>query len=189
MEVFESNKIPDNLQPLTLRLTDWKDYFLDSQCKLMLAKGLNYCIHSNGMRVVGYLMTNKNLFLILRNKGEVQDLMHLLDEYLKIEIHNQLRLRRMLLGKDDEEIDFSWNEELRATFERFPLINQDLIKALSGIPFEKRYYSAEIERIKDLTENNNFCSAPHYENKDWIGPVELDIESWEILIEWLKVEV
>ena len=158
---------------ITLRLSEWKDYFPDLQCKLMLSKGLNHCVDTAGMLILGYLMTKKNLFLILQCSGDIDNQLDSLNTYLMYEIKRDYLWKEILLGKrteNDPAIDFNWNFDENA-FQVFPLVNNELINRLCGKEVSVDYHTVEGELLKDVTINNNFCSVGNYMDDRLIGPV------------------
>lgn len=168
----------NRLNCLSLRLGDWKTSFSDLQCKLMLAKGLNYCIEEDNMAIAGYLMTEKNLFLILRPCETDRDQLVLLDEFLKVEIASGLRWRQSLKG-NAQNYDQEIKKILAAPLWTIaPLVNHDLIQLLCGVYGPDAHQTAAWERLKDLSWNNNFCSVGNYADESLIGPVLVDID-WE----------
>jgi len=132
------------------------------------------------MSIAGYLMTEKNLFLVLRNSGSIKEQLEALNEYLIDEIVREYRWKQMLMGKAQEYDPELGPVSVSPAFKRYPLVNHDVIKILCGKTIDSGYYSAEVEKLKDLTVNNNFCSLGNYKDKELIGPVQVDTEfKWE----------
>lgn len=164
-----------------LKLKGWKKLFPNLQCKLMISKALNYCSKNKGLKLAGYLITDRNLYIVPYNTAsKVDEIICDLELYLKIEIARELKFNKELRKGKPNETDSIQNllEYKRKVFDVFYLLNVNLIEVLTRkIPaVQGDFYNPEMAKIIDMTAQATFCSVPALKS------IELGLETGPVYV-------
>lgn len=159
-----------SVNAVCLIIGPWKKLFTDAQCKLIIAEALNECTCSHGMQIVGYLITERRLFLVLEiQRHDIKDMLQLFYLIVKKEILEDRERHQNLRWGNEEEDRLVEAEKAKDLFRQYFMINDDLVKLITGRPVDLPYYSPHLARLKAMIHNYNFCSAVDYSGA--IGPV------------------
>ena len=161
---------PKNL-PISLIIGSWKEQFTDAQVKLIIAEALNDCTFNHKLHIVGYLITNKKVYLVL--KIVQADLAKMLDVFFekvrKLICQRHDKSRSLDTRTNDEGNIIRLDESSKKLFLQCTLINDHLIKLITGQQVTLPYYDPHLVRLKEQIHNNNYCSALDYSGAK--GPV------------------
>jgi hypothetical protein len=166
---------PDELSihNIGLIIGPWKKLFTDEQTKILIAKALNYCAYHEGMHIVGYLITERRVCLILNiNKTDIKQMLLLFYDSVRHYINKYRDWQKNQHWQIDESVkELVITERFRDLFKQYPLMNDDLVKLITGQKVTLPYYSPHLAILKDRVRNYNFCSAIDYSGAE--GPVYL----------------
>ncbi len=169
----EKNKLVDesSIHAISLIIGAWKRQFTDEQNKVIIAEALNYYTYREGLTIVGYLITNRRICLVLEtDKGDMENMLVMLYEGLKRAVQQYHdRLRNLGLTTYDNKQQEEKNELFTDMFIQRPLVNDYLIRLITGRHVDLPYYNPHLARLKDRLHNYNFCSAIDYSGAR--GPV------------------
>jgi len=151
---------------LILVLSNWKDNFKPLLVKIILAKSLNFCVRNKGLKIVGYLMTQKRMVLCIKcGKEDLEKSISLLREEVRREIKKRwpekLRSEENYLESVTADI---FREQL--------LFNDVLIALITGGKPGLKCYSPYQAKLGDYIRNHKFCSAIDYTGAR--GPVIME---------------
>lgn len=154
---------------VSLIIGSWKNQFPELQCKLMIAKALNECVYKEEMSVAGYLITGTRVCLVLeRTHTDINKALWLFFDCVRKEIR---RYREQ--GNNKSKL-IPIDESAANLFTKYPLVNNHLIRLLTGRPVKLRYYDPHLARLKDKLRNSSFCSLKDYKGAH--GPVIVKVK-------------
>lgn len=149
----------------TLSMQDWVEHFPSNQWKWMVCSVLNGLVETKKLKVLGYWVKDKNLFLIVG--GTVEELAPMLREVnrgLKKEIERAWTYQNELKGTA---------ESLEVYFETYaiggddvfcyqPLTSTKLIRLLLGEDVFALYSDPELQKMQDELRVDTFNSYLFY---------------------------
>jgi hypothetical protein len=170
-QVKNKSDAEPSIQAISLIIGAWKGLFPEEQNKIIIAEALNYYSCSEGLIIIGYLITNRRVCLVLEtDKGNMDKMLTLFYEGLKRAVqqyHDRLIALDMRTYNSKGEIK---KEGLFASmFVQRPLVNDYLIRLITGREVNLPYYNPHLARLKDRLHNYNFCSVIDYSGAK--GPV------------------
>ncbi len=141
-----------------LQTSNWTSAFSDRTVKIIIAEGLNYCTEKEGMRIAGYLITVKILFIVLELRhGNAEELLAAFELWLSRKLREFGKL-----PADDSG---------RPLLIRGVLRDEQLIRLLTGRQVLLPYTDKKLLRLKELVSHADFCSAIDYSGAR--GPVSV----------------
>lgn len=152
-----------------LLIGDWKNEFPEHMCKVMIAEALNYCVYNSGMKIGGYLITRYRVCLVLKIDPVLLNemLQQFYKELRKEIIQHTHRIKNRARGIADRlETKVEMHMSL---FIKYPLLNDMLVRLITGRRVVLPYYSPHLARLKDRINESDFCSAIDYTGAK--GPV------------------
>jgi hypothetical protein len=152
-----------HVHALYLEPGTWKESFTALQYRVMIAEALNYCTCYEGMIICGYLITRRSVSLVLKmDEPEINRTLDVFYDRLKKEIKKLRDPGRIAEWNEDHENRVEAEQVFISLFKRHPLIDERLIKLLTGRPFELPYYDPQLARLKDIISHERFCSVLDY---------------------------
>lgn len=150
----------------------WQNSFTEAQNNIIIAEALNHCICNEGLKLTGYLIAQKRVFLVIKlHKSDLSKKMLMFHHALLNEIRKQLTFLCSLLPDMTQPPRFEL--DLKKIFKQYLLKDQSLIQLITGHRVELPYYDPQLERLKNQVYNNPFCSVIDYSGAK--GPVLIKI--------------
>ncbi|AYL99045.1 hypothetical protein [Mucilaginibacter celer] len=147
---------------LCLVAGDWWRWLGRVQLQLIVTEALNHCVYHEKLHIEGYLITQRAVYLVLHtHKIGPHHLPDVFFERVEKQIENYLDQIR---GHHPGHII-----RAKPLFRLYNLDNFNLIKLITGQGVQLPYYSAALEKLKDLVNRSEFCSAIDYSGAN--GPV------------------
>jgi hypothetical protein len=159
------------IQTIRLEIGLWKQLFVDEQNKLMIAKALNYCVYK-GLHIAGYLITENNVYLVLRIDTEsLIRMLNMFDDTLRKEIKQHQEYIRNHANHHRSDDRFKTGESFIGLFVKHRLYNYKLIQLITGQPVDIPYHDPHLVWLKKRLRSSDFCSVIDYSGAK--GPVEI----------------
>jgi len=155
--------------PLVLLIGDWRNSMRPHDYYIQIAETLTHCISRNKLDVTGYLITGRRLYLVLfilpsELDPQLDFFYEALKENIRKHAHHQGKLPQHHQHEETPAVDL--REKL---FTKLPLLNEQLVKLITGKAVKLPYYSPQLARLKDKIKQHAFCSAIDYSGGK--GPV------------------
>ena len=146
----------------------WRKELPVEQGNVIIAEALNYCVHHKDIKIKGYLITRRRLFLIAKKEKHSWDhILKVFSDQVTWGIYAYEKLKRGC--GNDEEPDWVLPKK---PFKSCPFNNPYIAKLLTGKQIHLAYYNPHIVRLEDQINNYNFCSIIDY--KGGKSPVIVD---------------
>jgi len=143
---------------LILVMGPWKKDIPENQRNIIIATALNDCSYKGYLKVTGYLITNRRVFLILSDTKEVIDqLLELFYKKVALGIHEYEKMISKYTSKEASLL-----EEHDALFKKYPFYNWYIKKLITGQKIALPYYDPHVAKLEDQIRDYNFCSAIDY---------------------------
>jgi hypothetical protein len=170
-----------SIHTVFLLIGPWKKLFPHQQCGIIIAQALNNCACTGAMNIAGYLITKRRVCLVLEiDKEDINRTLMMFYDCVKKEIHQYREwIRSMEVTTNDKSKLITIDESTANLFTRYPLVNDQLVKLITGRQVNLRYYDPHLERLKDRLHNYNFCSAKDYSGAQ--GPVIVKLLSRDVV--------
>lgn len=159
---------PENSRKVycNLLIGRWKCRFSLEQLKLFLVENLNYCVEMEGLRITGYFITGRRLFLILKciedeSSSPLEGFYKQVRQQLRNRWQEFLYYKEVDAGNRDVEI-----------FREDNTVNEVLVKLITGEKVRLDYYSPGVAKLKNYIQNYKYSSALDYSGGK--GPVILE---------------
>ncbi len=153
------------LHKFVLDIESWGKEVPYTQRKVMIAEALNTCTYHRYLKVIGYLITVRKVFLIIETQDyRLEDALRLFYECIADSIHHYLREERELDQERCEEYQEIEEKHIahHDLFKRYPFDNEYLLKLIIGQEIDLLYYSPYLAKLKDQIHDYNYCSALDY---------------------------
>lgn len=175
-EQLAVSKKREHTHKVVLKIGNWRKQLDFNYIKTILAIALNYCCKSHELIINGYLITDQNLYLIIKTNEKSIDTI-----IKKIELQTilLLKINPKELKENKYEISFITDDENiiytphKSLFKIYPLQDEYLIKLITGKKITLPYYDRNLEDLKLMIHNHPFCSAIDYLGA--IGPVHVTL--------------
>jgi hypothetical protein len=159
-----------------LKMGKWKNSFGDYAYKTVIAVALNACVdhHAEDFRaeVKGYLITGKRLFIVWHiAKGEPERVFHFFENRLRAEIRKRKQYEEDHGQGNIQKDEMESHEKL---FEKHGMIEDNLVKLITGHVVNLGYYDPQLARLKAYLHQENFCSVADYRGAK--GPVIVSVK-------------
>jgi hypothetical protein len=170
IEVTSQSDDRPSIHAITLTIGAWKELFPGDQNNIIIADALNYCTCNDGLTIAGYLITNRRVFLVLEiSSAYIESMLVLFYERVRKEIKKKQNVIKGQSWRYESEGQTKTDELFVNLFKQYPLVNDHLIRLITGRSVNLLYYSPHLARLKDRIHNYNFCSALDYSGAK--GPV------------------
>ncbi|HWY37769.1 MAG TPA: hypothetical protein VNY73_04375 [Bacteroidia bacterium] len=146
---------------LLLNIGEWKNNFSEYHYKLLIARALNECVHNERMNIAGYLITKRRVCLVLRiEPGRLDKMLEAFYGRVRKELRvHEERMNLLYPGNRASKANMIPEELYVNPFKKYPLLNDYLVKLITGQKVELPYYNPHLARLKDHIHHYNFCSA------------------------------
>lgn len=162
-------------QKINLTIKDWKGILNIDELKISIAIALNHCCENHRMQLLGYLITDKEVSLII--EGKTKHVEHNLTQFHKELVTSVVSHLKVTDTKGHVLKNWKKHEDgsLSDLFDRGTLHDPNLISLLLGQTVDLPYYSAEAEALQQKIKTHDYCSAIDYSGAE--GPVKVKT-SW-----------
>lgn len=150
---------------LLLVMKSWVKNIPENDRNIIISQALNHCVKHKKVKIIGYLITKRRLFLIIIIKNH--SLQQVLDGFYEQVALGIIQYEKMRAKYRKEA--YLINENYQELFERFPFFNPNIKAIITGQVIKLKYYDPHIARLEDQIKNYNFCSKIDYSGA--IGPV------------------
>jgi lysozyme len=159
------------IHSVSLLIGPWKKLFEEHQYKNMIARALNNCTCDGVLKIVGYLITKTRVCLVLEiEKTDINNALMLFYDSVGREIRQYREQVQVAdITTNDKRKIITIDESHSNLFTRYPLVNDHLVKLITGRRVELSYYDPHLASLKDKLRNSDFCSARDYSGAE--GPV------------------
>jgi len=169
--------------PVFLKMGAWRHLFSEHQRKIIIAEALNTGINDEKLSISGYLITGWSVCLVLMtHKKQLHKILEFFDEYVRKEIakyHRELEEHNLrIYHEDDPFLSVMHKDEL---FEPYMEENDYLVRLITGREVKQLYYDPHVARLKDIVNNERFCSAIDYSGA--MGPVMVKLRYHDDLMD------
>jgi len=169
--------------PVFLKMGAWRHLFSEHQRKIIIAEALNTGINDEKLSIAGYLITEWSVCLVfMAPKKQLHKTLSFFYEYVKKEIakyHNEVEgpgLR--IYNADDPFITIMKPDGL---FEPYTEGSDYLVRLITGRAVKQLYYDPHVARLREIVNNEHFCSAIDYSGA--MGPVMVKLRYHDDLID------
>ncbi len=153
------------LHYLTLVMGSWKKDIPENQRNVIIANALNHCSYKDHLKVVGYLITNRRVFLILKDRKEsIDEILFILYEQVLLGIYEY---EKVVKKYSSRELPTPKGHD--HLFEIYPFYNYYIRRLITGGKIRLPYYDPHLARLEAQIHNYDFCSAIDYSGAK--GPV------------------
>ena len=136
----------------------WRYEIPQEKRNIIIANALNHCTNDKRFYVVGYLITNRRVFLI--GSSETTSFKEVLDYFY---YHVDIGILEYKKEIDKyENHGFSNPKPLKKLFTKYPFYNEHIKSLITGKKVTSIYYDPQLARLKNLIHNSNYCSALDY---------------------------
>lgn len=159
---------------IVLVMKTWTKYFTQEQLYLVLAETLNETILTTKMKLVGYLLYQKRIYLIVESHHNDEDKFVKVFVKLLSQKLSNLAIERNKVEKFlKERANYKDPMEL---FYRYPLDDFNLKLLLKGEVPNLGYYDPKLEMTKNFLRHYNYSSFKNYHHEK--GPVLMFIHPY-----------
>ncbi|EDP97183.1 hypothetical protein U8527_02510 [Kordia algicida OT-1] len=156
MDIEELILLPEHSQLLVMN--SWRHEILHEQRNIIIAEALNSCTVHKGFKLLGYLITNRRLFLI--GSSEVTPFQEVLQYFYHQVSLGIINYKKMLnLYHDDTYLLPKNTDEL---FTKYPFYNVYIRNLITGKEVNSKYYDPRLSRLKNYIHNHKYSSAVDY---------------------------
>lgn len=169
---------------LMLQAGKWKKGFSDRQYKLIVALALNDCTEETGpfdknVQISGYFISKALVCVVfLLNETGISDVTTYFYEKVKRYIRaEQQRTVRMPEWEDDDDDETDNVIPMLAAglFTSKPAADHRIAGLITGQRVTSRYYDPKLERLRKMVQEEIFCSAKDYADKEAKTPVRVTV--------------
>lgn len=157
MDIEELILLKEHAQLLVMN--SWRKDIPEDQRNIIISEALNSCTVELNFNVIGYLITNRRVFLI--GSSETTPFQKILQHFYRqvgLGILNYKNRKRRY-----DEMPYTKLTYPDALFTEYPFYNMYIRRLITGKDVELPYYDPHLERLKDYINGYNYCSALDYE--------------------------
>lgn len=141
-----------------LVMNSWRHEIPHEQRNIIIANALNQCTNDKGFDVLGYLITQRRIFLI--GSSEITPFQEILQYF-----YYQVSTGIAVYLKDHHQYDNAHHlahHSDHQLFTKYPFYNDHLRSLITGKQVELPYYDPNLARLKAYIHSQNYCSALDY---------------------------
>lgn len=139
----------------------WSNDIPEVTRNIMVANALNYCVNSEELLVMGYLIKNQCLFLIGFSRSvNIEETLNNFFRQVAFEIEEYYQRKNRY--KNYESSDFLKTGSYAYVFKQYPFIDDYIRKIIMGQKVNLPYYDPRLARLEDYLHDDDFCSALDY---------------------------
>jgi hypothetical protein len=158
---------------IVLVMKTWTKYFTQEELYLVLAETLNETILTTKMKLVGYMLYQKRIYLIVESQHNDED------KFVKVFV-KLLSQKLSNLAIDRNNVEKFLKERANYKdpmdlFYRYPLDDHNLKLLLKGEVPNLGYYDPKLEMTKNFLRHYNYSSFKNYHHEK--GPVLMFIHA------------
>ena len=162
MDIEELILLKEHSQLLVMN--SWRHDVPQEQRNIIIAEALNSCTVDKNFNVLGYLITNRRVFLIGSSvTTPFQEILQYF--YYRVAVGIISYKRRMHHYKEErheEDEEFIKPEDHHNLFMKYPFYNVYIRRLITGKEVNLPYHDPHLERLKDYIHGYNYCSALDY---------------------------
>ncbi|QHI37234.1 hypothetical protein IMCC3317_26120 [Kordia antarctica] len=166
MDIEELILLKEHSQLLVMN--DWRYEIPQEQRNIIIANALNQCTNDKNFNLIGYLITNRRVFMI--GGSETTPFLEILYHFYYLVETGIAEYKKAHNEYDDEHhLEHHTKHKL---FVRYPFYNEHIRSLITGKEVELVYYDPDLARLKGYIHNHKYCSALDYAGGE--GPVIVD---------------
>jgi len=141
-----------------LVMNSWRYEIPDEQRNIIIANALNDCTKNKGFNILGYLITNRRVFLI--GSSETTPFLEILYHFYA-QVETGIVEYKKLHNEYDDAYHLAHNSQYKL-FTKYIFQNEHIRRLILGEKVELNYYDPNLARLKAYIHNHRYCSALHY---------------------------
>ncbi|AXG69249.1 hypothetical protein KORDIASMS9_01469 [Kordia sp. SMS9] len=142
-----------------LVMHSWRKDIPQDQRNIIIAEALNSCTVEKNFNIIGYLITNRRVFLIGSSETtSFQKILQYFYEQVAVGIINYKNMMHHYHKEAHIEL-----EHVDKLFTEYPFYNEYIRRLITGKTVELPYYDPHLERLETYINGYNYCSALDYE--------------------------
>ena len=158
MDIEELILLKENSKLLVM--TSWRHDIPHEVRNIMIAESLNDCTVHKDFNVLGYLITERRIFLIGSSlTTPFQEILEYFYRQVAKRIFQFEKVTHQNDDYDDYEHDYIDYLEL---FDTYPFYNEYVRQLITGKKIVTSYYDPYVEKLKAYIHDHNYCSALDY---------------------------
>ena len=157
---------------IEMHIGPWKRLLPEESVKILIAKAFSACVSYNNMKINGYLITKRRVFLLLNNSDD--QLLCLGNAFF---YSVESIVSQYFKGRNEEYIWHDYKKrhpEFVMTLFKSRFLMNRYVERIICKPHEDRKVDRIIDpkykRLKEIISNYNYCSSIDYSGA--IGPVD-----------------
>ena len=159
MDIEEFILLKEHSQLLVMNA--WQHEIPQEQRNIIIAEALNRCVIDLDFFILGYLITNRRVFLI--GSSETRPFQKILQHFYKQVALGIIAYKNRMRQYNNEYILAP--EATQKLFKEFPFYNDHIRQLITGKEVELPYYDPHLARLKNYIYHSNYCSASDYHGK------------------------
>lgn len=156
MDIEELILLPEHSQLLVMN--SWRHEIPQERRNIIIAEALNSCTIHKDFKLLGYLITNRRLFLI--GASEVTPFQEVLQYFYHQVSLGIINYKKMMNHYHDEA--YLLSENTHQLFTKYPFYNSYIKNLITGKEVNLQYNDPHLSRLKDYIHNYNYSSAIDY---------------------------
>jgi hypothetical protein len=161
MDIEELILLKEHSQLLVMN--SWRHDIPQEQRNVIIAEALNSCTVEKNFNVLGYLITNRRVFLIGSSvTTPFQEILHYFYFRVAAGIISYKRRMHHYYEERFENEDAIEPKDYVHLFTKYPFYNVYIRRLITGKEVNLPYHDPHLERLKDYIHRHNYCSALDY---------------------------
>jgi hypothetical protein len=141
-----------------LVMNSWRYEIPHEQRNIIIANSLNHCTNHKDFNVLGYLITNRRLFLI--GSSETTPFLEIVYHFY-YQVETGIAEYKKLHNEYDDAYHLAHNTQYKL-FTRYLFYNEHIRSLILGKEVKLDYYDPNLARLKGYIHNHSYCSAFDY---------------------------
>lgn len=165
-----------NIQQLMLVTGDWHKRFAEGDVEATIAEALQYCVHNDGMVVLGYCISYTNVCLVLyAHKRSVQNILTKFYSSVRAILVRKegVFMEETTVADTGDEWQTVMEVSVGRLFKRSDYVDEYLVKLITGKKINLPYYDPALARLERKLRHYTWCSVIDYEGGK--GPVKVSL--------------
>jgi hypothetical protein len=141
-----------------LVMNSWRYQIPQEQRNIIIANALNNCTKNKNLRISGYLITNRRVFLI--GSSETTPFLEIVYHFYD-QVETGIAEYKKLHNEYDDAYHLAHNTQYKL-FTRYLFYNEHIRSLILGKEVKVDYYDSNLARLKGYIHNHSYCSAFDY---------------------------
>jgi hypothetical protein len=141
-----------------LVMNAWRYEIPQEQRNIIIANALNSCTKDKNLRINGYLITNRRVFLI--GSSETTPFLEILYHFYFL-VETGIAEYKKAHNEYDDAYHLAHHTQYKL-FIRYPFYNEHIRSLIMGKEVKLDYYDPNLARLKAYIHTHNYCSALDY---------------------------